>query len=77
MQQVEKNGIKKNIKLFNQIKDFVYGDIKSKITLKLIKADVKDAKMKNIEAIFPFADDVYDKSNQSISTIQPKNVSVF
>ena len=75
VQQVEKNGIKKNIKLFNQIKDFVYGDTKSKITLKLIKADVQDAKLKNIEAIFPFADDVYEKSNQSISTtIKPKRI---
>ena len=77
VQQVEKNGIKKNIKLFNQIKDFVYGENKSKITLKSIKADVQDAKMKNIEAIFPFADDVYEKSNQSISTIKPSKVFPF
>ena len=77
VQQVEKKGIKKNIKLFNQIKDFVYDDIKSKITLKLIKSDVQDAKLKNIEAIFPFADDAYEKSNQSISTIKPSKVFAF
>ena len=33
--------------------------------------------MKNIEAIFPFADDVYEKSNQSISTIQTKKLFSF
>ena len=71
--QVENNGVKKNTKLFNEIKSFIYGDNKN-ITLKMIKSNVKENKP---ETHFPFAENIFDKSNQSISMIRPKKVFPF
>ena len=74
--QIQKNGPKKNTALYNNIKSFLYGDSKQ-VTLKMIKSDVKETKLKNIESILPFSDDIYGSSNNSISSTKLKKVFPF